>query len=182
MTDAKLGDPASPFIEEWAARLRPKSGRARALDVAMGRGRHAILLARHGFKVFGVDIRFDAVSDVVARAAREDVVLRGWCADLTRTPLPPGYFSLIVVTRYLQRDLCAAIADALVPGGTLLYETFTEAQRMRGRGPTSSDHLLKAGELPTLFRGLDVVFYDEVAALVDDAVARLAARKRSNPS
>ena len=40
----------------------------RALDVAMGRGRHALALARAGFRVFGVDARFDAVRDAVAAA------------------------------------------------------------------------------------------------------------------
>lgn len=182
MTDATLADPASPFIEEWAAKLSGDINGAPALDVAMGRGRHAILLARRGFQVFGVDIRFDAVRDAVVHAAHEGLIVRGWCADLTATALPRGYFSLIVVTRYLQRDLCASLADALAPGGTLLYETFTDAQRGRGRGPTSPDHLLKSGELPALFAGLEMRFYDELTDLPDDAVARLAARKRSSLS
>ncbi len=59
----------------------------------------------HGFRVFGVDVKLDAVRDAVAQASTRGLVVRGWCADLTRFPLPRERFELVVVTRYLQRDL-----------------------------------------------------------------------------
>jgi tellurite methyltransferase len=183
MTDTCPLDPPSPFIEAWVTKLShqiPES--RRALDVAMGRGRHASVLAAAGFRVFGVDVKLDVVIDAVASASRLGLVVRGWCADLTVFPLPSRSFDLIVITRYLQRDLCDALADTLIPGGFLLYETFTEAQRSRGRGPTSAEHLLKPGELPALFRGLEIVSYEELTDPDDDALARLAARRRSSPS
>jgi hypothetical protein len=74
------------------------------------------------------------------------------------------------------------VIDAIAPGGFLLYETFTELQKGRGRGPQSPDHLLKSGELRSLFADLDEIFYDELTDPGDDALARLAARKRSSPS
>jgi hypothetical protein len=98
-----------------------------------------------------------------------------WCADLTAYPLPAERFELLVVTRYLQRDLFPALSLSLVPGGVLVYETFTESQRALGRGPTSPDHLLKAGELKSRFEDLDILFYEEV--LAPDALARLVGRK-----
>jgi SAM-dependent methyltransferase len=166
----------SPFIAEWAARLAPPSSHTlRALDVAMGRGRHALPLARAGFRTFGVDIRLDAVRDAVRAAADAGLVVRGWCADLTRLALPARRFDLIVVTRYLQRDLFPALGRALTPGGVVLYETFTIAQRALGRGPTSPDHLLEPGELLQRFDGFDVLFYEEVSE--SDAVARIVARR-----
>lgn len=134
-------------------------------------------LVRAGYRVFGVDAKLDAVCGAVSAAAKRGLVVRGWCADLTEHPLPRGRFELIVVTRYLQRDLVPAIVQALVPGGVVLYETFTTRQRALGRGPTSPDHLLEPGELRTLFAGLEVLSYDEVTAA--DAVARIAGRKRS---
>ncbi len=141
----------------------------------MGRGRHALVLARHGFRTFGVDLKYDAVRDAMAAAAREGLRIRGWCADLTRSPLPRAAFDLIVVTRYLQRDLFEALKAAVVPGGYVIYETFTVAQLARGTGPTSPDHLLRPGELPSYFAGWDELFYEEVDA--PDAVARFAARR-----
>ena len=141
----------------------------------MGRGRHAIVLARHGFQTFGVDIKLDAVRDTVSEAAREDLTVRGWCADLTMFPLPAGAFDLLVVTRYLQRDLFAAIRGAVTPGGCVVYETFTVLQPALGFGPTTPDYLLELGELRELFRGWEIVFYEEVAA--PEAVARIVAKK-----
>ena len=101
----------SPFIVEWIERIaRERGGDPRALDVAMGRGRHAVALARAGFRTFGVDAKLDAVREAMAAGAREGVRVRGWCADLTQHPLPRGRFDLVVVSRYLQRDLFPDLA------------------------------------------------------------------------
>src|SRR5882724_1756216 len=127
---------ASPFIESWISELavRPERSR-RALDLAMGRGRHALLLARHGFITFGVDATCDAVQDAIAAADREGLAIRGWCADLTVAPLPVSAFDVVVVARYLQRDLFDAIKASVKPGGCVIYETFTVAQLELGFGP-----------------------------------------------
>ena len=143
----------------------------------MGRGRHALPLARAGFRTFGVDVTLEAVRDAIAAARAEGLRVEGWCADLTRYPLPRAAFDLIVVCRYLQRDLFADLRAALAPGGTVIYETFTTAQRALGKPPASADHLLEPGELRRQFDGLDLLFYEEV--LAPDAVARLAAQSRS---
>jgi SAM-dependent methyltransferase len=143
----------------------------------MGRGRHALVLARAGYRVFGVDRRFDAVREAVARARAEGLDIHGWCADLTEHPLPRRRFDLVVVTRYLQRDLFAPIRESIVPGGVVVYETFTVEQRRHGTGPTSPDHLLESGELRERFAGFDVLFYEEMTS--PEAVARLVARRLS---
>ncbi len=181
MTEHPTLDPPSPFVADWAAVLAaglppPR----RALDVAMGRGRHARALADEGFSVFGVDVRFEAVQHAAAQALAGGWRLKAWCANLTDHPLPAERFELVVVTRYLQRDLFPALRESLVPGGVILYETFTEAQRALRRGPTSPEHLLKPGELRNQFAALDIVFYEEVAA--PEALARLVARRRFSRS
>ena len=130
----------------------------RALDVAMGRGGHARLLAELGCRTFGVDVQWEIVAATERAAEQRGYSLRAWCADLTRSPLPRSRFELIVVTRYLQRDLFPALAAALSPGGFLVYETFTEAQLARCWGPTSPDHLLKPGESRAAAGDLEVVF------------------------
>ena len=176
----------SPFIVEWIERIARERGPStrlgagvdlRALDVAMGRGRHAIALARAGWRTFGVDVALEAVREAMSAARGEGLRVEGWCADLTQHPLPRGRFDLVVVSRYLQRDLFADLRAALAPGGVVIYETFTTAQRALGRPPTSADHLLEPGELLRRFDGLEVLGYVEVPA--PDAVARLAARSRS---
>jgi tellurite methyltransferase len=169
----------SPFVVEWIARLAMSASdlpaRRRALDVAMGRGRHAIPLARAGFTTFGVDIKFDAVREAAMLASSEGLRVCAWCADLTEHPLPRDRFALVVVTRYLQRDLFRAIQHAVIPGGVVLYETFTVAQRALGFGPTSPDHLLESGELRGRFDGFEILFDEEMDR--PEAVARIVARR-----
>jgi SAM-dependent methyltransferase len=173
MARERMADPPSAFVEAWIARVRPCEGAvARALDVAMGGGRHAAILAAAGFETFGVDVRIEALREARAAIPR----LHAWCADLTAYPLPRACFDLVVVARYLQRDLFGALEDALVPGGVIIYETFTVDQRRLGRGPTSPDHLLEPGELRARFAEFEILAYEEVS--MPDALARIAARKR----
>jgi SAM-dependent methyltransferase len=141
----------------------------------MGRGRHALLLARHGFITFGVDANCDAVQDAIAAADREGLTIRSWCADLTMAPLPFSAFDVVVVARYLQRDLFDAIKASVKPGGCVIYETFTVAQLELGFGPKSPEHLLRPGELKSIFGEWEILFYEEVDA--SEAVARLVAQR-----
>ena len=124
-----------------------------------------------------VDSSLNVLQDAAARMEQSQRRLRAWCADLTATPLPRARFELVLVTRYLQRDLFASLKEALVPGGAIVYETFTERQRAHGRGPTSPDHLLRVGELRTYFRDFEVLFDEEVDE--PEAVARIVATRRS---
>ena len=86
-----------------------------------------------------------------------------------------GGVRLLVVTRYLQRDLFDSIRAAVIPDGVVVYETFTVHQRALGWGPTSPAHLLEPGELRARFDGFDILFYEEV--IEPEAVARLVARR-----
>jgi SAM-dependent methyltransferase len=171
-----ISDLPSPFVLAW---LDPMSklvgGSAAAIDLAMGSGRHAYLLARSGFRTFGVDIRLDAVRKAAARARAEGLVVRAWCGDLTQVPQPRERFDVVVVTRFLERDLFASIRTTLKSGGILLYETFTVAQRRLGFGPTSPRHLLDPGELLRRLEGFEVLMYEEAES--PEAVARIVARR-----
>jgi tellurite methyltransferase len=144
--------------------------------VACGSGRHALALAAEGFAVTAIDVQYDLLVRARTSANERGVHLSLACADLTSMPLPPCHFELVVVTRYLDRRLLPALRQTLVPGGLLLYETFTEHQLRYPRGPRSRDHLLAPGELRMLVRGMDVLFDEESVA--PDAVARIAARRK----
>jgi tellurite methyltransferase len=168
----------SPFVVQWApwiAAMLP--GPRRALDVAMGRGRHVEVLGRAGFAVYGIDRDWAALRDAVALGAESGVAINAWCADLTAAALPQRRFDLVLVTRYLQRDLVSSLRDAVRPGGFVVYETFLRDQVRHGRGPTSPDHLLVPGELRSLFRGFKTIFYEEVNE--PDELARLVARREA---
>jgi len=144
------------------------------IDIKAGMHFRAIPGDRTFGRYVGPDVPA-AVREAVETAAAEKLTVRGWAADLMRSPLPAARFGLVLVTRYLQRNLFPSIRDALVPGGLALYETFTVHQRAFGVGPTSPDHLLEDGELRARFEGFEIVFYEE--AVDREAVARIVARK-----
>jgi hypothetical protein len=51
-----------------------------------------------------------------------------------------------VVTNYLHRPLLPLLAEALSPGGVLIYETFGQGNARFGK-PSNPDFLLQPGEL-----------------------------------
>ncbi len=109
------------------------------------------------------------------QARAESWVVHGWVANLEHVPLPRERFDLVVVTNYLQRDLWPSLLAAVTPGGFLLYETFTVAQRALPGGPRSAHHLLGIGELAGSVPGWSIEEDVEVESPL--AQARLVARK-----
>lgn len=175
MTDDAL--PPSPFVRHCLTRVRPTwTGQPAALDVAMGVGRHALLLAEFGFAVFGVDRNHERQTRARARLGAQGLSVRMWTADLeVGGLLPRGRFDLVVCTRYLQRTLWDELSEAVRPGGFVLYETFTTAQRRYDWGPRSPEYLLEPGELRRAFGEWEVWEYEECEAPA--AEARLLARR-----
>ena len=135
--------------------LLPPTGRA--LDVACGRGRNSLWLARQGFDTTAIDRDAPTVAALEDRARRERLPLRALAMDLEArgATLGDAAYDVIVVVHYLHRPLFPALVSALRPGGVLVYETFTIAQAARGR-PTNPAFLLAPGELPRLIAPLEI--------------------------
>jgi SAM-dependent methyltransferase len=169
----------SPFVVQWAPWVAANlAGTRDALDLAIGRGRHVGTLGAAGFDVYGVDRDWSALRDAVAQGTRSGIAVKVWCGDLTAAaPLPGRRFDLVLVTRYLQRNLMEGIGAAVRPGGFLIYETFLRDQVRHRRGPTSPDHLLVSGELRSSFERFTTIFYDEVND--PEELARLVARREA---
>ncbi len=154
-TVAQGGEPPSAWVARFAARVPP---RARVLDVACGRGRHARLFAAQGCLVDAVDIDADAGANLSDLAQVN--FLR---ADLEKGPWPYDgqSFDAVVVTNYLHRPLFGVLASCLAPGGTLIYETFTIGNERFGR-PSNPDFLLRPRELLDAFDAvLQVIAFEE---------------------
>jgi len=179
MSGALSGSMISPFVEEWlpriAAQLNGHVGPRRALDLAMGNGRHAIPLAEAGFITYGVDRAFERLLAARRSARDRDVTVLQWAADLDTYPLPSARFDLLFCTRFLLRARWDDLKRAVRPGGFVLYETFTVGQITRGFGPTSPEHLLHPGELERAFADWHVVFSEEQDE--PSSMARLVAQK-----
>lgn len=149
-----LRGPASWLIDN--ADLLPRGGKV--LDVACGRGRHALLLASAGFDVHAIDRDPEAVRFLQTTAERLNLSLTCAVVDLETgsPPVLPGPCDAILVFNYLYRPLMPALRGALAPGGRLFYETFTTGQAERGH-PRNPAFLLGAGELPVLMAPLPVI-------------------------
>ena len=184
----------SPFVEEWlptvAAAMNGHARPWRALDLAMGEGRHAVPLAEAGFVTYGVDVSLTRLQTARRLLRERGLDALQWAADLDSYPLPAGQFDLLFCTRFLLRARWDDLKRSVRPGGFVLYETFTTGQIARGfgpsansgpsrarsrGGPSSPDHLLEPGELQAAFADWTVCHYEEVAQPA--AMARLVAHK-----
>lgn len=157
------------------ADLLPRRGKV--LDLACGRGRHALPLAAAGLDVKAVDVDAEKVEALRVASRRLGLHVKAETLDLEKpkTNLGDQVFEVIVGIHYLHRPLFPTLVKALKPGGWLLYETFTKEQATRGE-PTNPDFLLETGELPQLVAPLEVVRQRE-GDFEGKFVSAVAARK-----
>jgi SAM-dependent methyltransferase len=163
----------SAWVERFSAEI-PAHGTV--LDLACGSGRHTRWFIERGHRVVAVDRDLSGVADLVDDPRVELVT-----ADLeTGAPFPLAgrEFAAVVVTNYLWRPCLDDLADAVMPDGWLVYETFAVGNECFGR-PANPEFLLRPGELLDLAaaHGLRVLAYEDV--VVDEprpaALQRLAA-------
>ena len=128
----------------------------RVLDLAARSGRHTQLLLDSGFAVCAVDRDISALLPLAGTGCEVRQI------DLeTGAPWPLGAgYDAIVVTNYLHRPLLPAIAQAVGPGGILIYETFALGNERFGR-PHNPDFLLRPGELLDAFAMLTVIAFEQ---------------------
>jgi SAM-dependent methyltransferase len=174
--------PPSPWFLAQRDRIAEAARRGPVLDLACGRGRHALAAAALGAFTLGIDRDEPALRALRAEAVRGKLPLACLRADLETAlgiPVKPAGCGVILVFRFLFRPLAPAISAALAPGGLLLYETFTVAQRALGSGPRRAEFLLEPGELPALFPELEPLesWEGRSDGASPECLARLAARR-----
>lgn len=146
----------SPFLEEWIDRFPV----GRALDVACGAGRNALLLAAAGHRVEAVDISPSAIDMARAESASLGLDVAWKVADLDSAELSPSTYDVITMIRYVNRKLWPRLVAALAPNGWLLIEHHMQTTA-DVHGPSSPEFRLAPQELLEPFRSLRIISYQE---------------------
>lgn len=171
-----LGERPSPFLASEMERLLRQVPGRRALDIACGEGRNSIFLARHGFRVTGIDISDVGIAKAVCKARAEGMEinfrrmdLEGWQTD--------GLYDLLLNFNFLLRPLIPEEVRALAPGGLLLFDTILESPRLPANH--NPDFFLRYGELERTFQAFEgeILFSEEIRE-GETPTARLLFRKK----
>jgi len=131
------------FVLQALAFLGVGAGR-RALDLASGSGRHAIELARRGWKTSAWDVSGVGLGLLVERARQAGLGLQTRRLDLLGMDSPQEHFELVLSCDFLDRPLWRRLARWVRPGGHVLLVTFT--QDWPGDKPPAA-YRLQRGEL-----------------------------------
>ena len=131
----------------WILSVAGLAAGARVLDAPCGFGRHSVELARHGFRVTGVDFNETEVGRARATAATAGVALDLVCADIrdmefqSEFDLAVNLFSSI---GYFSDDEDRLLLDrfwrALAPGGVFVLDTRNRDQVVRSLPPEERRH------------------------------------------
>lgn len=159
----RLWEP-NPFLARVAPRVAPK----RALDLGAGSGRNAVFLAAMGSRVTAIDVLEDAIHMGRMLESRyrpsgpNYSPIRWLCLDLEyEFETIDGPFDLVVGFFFLFRPLFHHLARLLAPGGSVVWETFTEKHRERFGKPSTQRYVLSSGELEGYFPAFHIRHYSE---------------------
>jgi SAM-dependent methyltransferase len=154
----------------------------RALDVACGEGRNAVWLATQGWDASGIDFSAVGLAKAAQLAEHAGVTCSWMVADVAQprpADAPAGPQFDLVVLFYAQmgaegrRNMLASSAQALAPGGTLLWVAHDLTNLTDGvGGPQSTDVL----------SGPDDVVADLTAAVPELVVERAEVVRRPVPA
>lgn len=134
---------------------------ARALDLAAGTGRHALVLAREGWETQAWDVSPVGLSILERRAQAQGLAVQSRQIDLVVDGLPrDAQFELVVLVNFLHRPLWSDLRHLLVTGGHLILCLPTDD--WPGNRPPPRFRL-RPGELSGGLPGLETVLVQEEA-------------------
>ncbi len=144
------------LLQDWL----PKFPAGKALDVACGIGRNAILLAGAGYQVDAIDISPVGLNQAKQTAESQGLNIN-WVEHDFDQPYPfDTDYDLIVVMWYVNLPLITRLCDCLAPGGYLLCQEHLVTDQAV-IGPRNSGFRVSPGQLREAVSGLNVLLYEE---------------------
>ena len=162
--DNAYGKDAVGFLQENLSQI-PKG---KAFVPAMGEGRNALFLAKHGFDVVGNDISEVAVDKARGLAKKQNITFKAAVVDLKQYKFVENQFDFIFLSLYIDRSLTPEFKKSLKKGGYIMFY-----QEVYDGDPKKSHSMfwVKHNELPEMLRDFKMISYKEY----DDHGKRVAA-------
>lgn len=149
-----ITDGPDPTVVEFVSALAP----GRALDVAAGRGRHALWLAAQGWQVTAVDWSHVGLDLGRAHQPHDDSAIEWVTADVTTwEPEHAAYDLIVCAFVHLDLAIFGRIRTWLRPGGHLVVVGHALRNLTDGvGGPTNPAYLHTTERLATVAEGMVV--------------------------
>lgn len=190
-TEYRYGTSPNAFVESTLP--EKLTAGASVLCVGDGEGRNGVWCAEQGFETTSIEPSSVGAQKIEALAKKRGVEVTVICDRMPSAAVEANQFDAVVLTFIhappeIRRQIHSASIEALAPGGLLVLEAFTPAQRENNRpsgGPPSLALLFTPEMLQEDFEELEISqLSEEVVELGEGAghrgpadVVRLIARK-----
>lgn len=144
--------------------LLPSSGKS--LDLACGRGANALFLAEIGLESYAWDISDVAIGQLSILSKERNTVIHTETRDVVTSPPTQESFDVIVVSRFLDRELIPILKQAVCSKGLIYYQTFIK-DKTSDEGPNNPDYRLSENELLDFFQDWIIRYYHEEGSIGD---------------
>ncbi len=156
-----FGEDPNPFIAAEAKRLKPGQ---KVLTIADGEGRNGVYLARQGLAVTSVDFAPLGVEKSKKLAAKNNVALEFFCADLATWDWGKPRFDAVVGILFqfaapkFRSDIFRHMKEVLLPGGMVMIQGYRPEQLAYGTGgPPFIDNLYTEALLREEFADMEIL-------------------------
>jgi len=168
--DFAYGKDAISFLRETIKRI-PKG---KAFVPAMGEGRNAVFLAKHGFNVVANDISEVAVDKAQLLAKEQHVNIKASVVDLKQYKFAENEFDFILLSLFIDRSLIPGFKKSLKKGGYIMfYQEIYTGDPKKAKTP----FYVKPKELQELLKDYKMIQYREY----DDNGMRVAGALARKP-
>ena len=166
-----------PFLVKMIQGLPP----GQAICLAAGTGRNAIFLAQNGYQVTAIDISQAALHWCDQISAKLGVEVKTLEADLLAFDLGNEVWDLATNLYFYEPSIFRGLKKAIRPGGHILFQTYSQAQKKFAWGPSNNAFLVHPQDLEDEFKDWELIYFEETEYTnlqnKNESVIQMLARK-----